>query len=582
MPQDESENNLPSAATPPDAQTLEPIDNDLYKSIFEHMLNGVAYCKLLFKNGKPCDFIFLYTNPAFEAQTSLKNVCGKRVTEILPGLCTSDFHLLESFCRIALGGPPEKFEAYVDALSMWFSVSAYSPKHDHFVAVFDVITERKLAEEMLRASEERYLDIFDNTSDLIQCVSPGGTFLYTNRAWRKTLGYTQQEVASLTLFDVLHPDSLTCCQDRFQRLLNGEPMICIEFKFLTKSGETIHLSGDCGSIIKNGETISTRGIFKNITDIVDVEIALKLSESRYQTLYENAPDIYTVINSTGEIQSINRIGANILGYDIGELVGESASKVIHPEDQQMVFAHIRKQFVDPNPDQGIEYRKIRKDGSIFWVHQRVTLEPGGKEPRLLVVCRDITEKRILEERLSHQAKHDSLTNLINRREFERRLQRLLSNTPDPGDEHVLCFLDLDQFKIINDSCGHIAGDDLLRQIAALLQGQMRSRDTLARMGGDEFVVLMEYCSLDGAMRLAEKIRAMIQDFQFHWRSRQFSIGVSIGLLPVLPNLNITDTITLADSACYAAKKEGGNRIHVYHPNDPLILNYLQNQPGTVP
>ena len=328
--------------------------------------------------------------------------------------------------------------------------------------------------------------------------------------------------------------------------------------------------GDCGSIIKDGDAISTRGIFKNITDKINAEVALEVSEARYQTLYENAPDIYTTINCAGDILSINRIGASILGYDVDELIGESATKVIHPEDQQAVFSHIKKQFTDPKHDQGIDYRKIRKDGSIFWVHQRVTLEPGSKEPRLLVVCRDITEKRSLEEQLAHQAAHDSLTNLINRREFERRLQRVLSSDPDPGDEHVLCFLDLDQFKIINDTCGHMAGDDLLRQIAALLQGQMRSRDTLARLGGDEFVVLMEYCSLDRAMRVAEKIRGTIQEFQFHWRSQQFSIGVSIGVLPVQLDLNITDTITLADSACYAAKKEGGNRIHVYRTSDPLI------------
>ena len=188
----------------------------------------------------------------------------------------------------------------------------------------------------------------------------------------------------------------------------------------------------------------------------------------------------------------------MLGYAASELIGESAARVIHPEDQQAVFAYVEKQFRDFTPDAGIEYRKIRKDGTVLWVHQRVTLDTLTEVPRLLVVCRDITEKRKLAEQLVHQATHDSLTNLINRREFEHRLQRMLSSACDSLDHHVLCYLDLDQFKVINDTCGHNAGDELLRQIASLLEGQLRSRDTLARLGGDEFAVLMEHCHIEKA------------------------------------------------------------------------------------
>ena len=425
---------------------------------------------------------------------------------------------------------------------------------------------RRLIERKLIESEERYRDIFDNTSDLIQCIAPDGTFVYTNKTWRTVMGYTEQEVESLNLLDVLHPDSMVCCQDRFARLLNGETLSCIDFKFLSKSGQTIHLSGDCGSIIKEGTTISTRGIFKNVTDTVNTEEALKRSEARYQALYENAPDIYTTINAAGEILSINRIGASMLGYAVNELIGESAAKVIHPEDQRGVFIYMEKQLRGAGEDQGIEYRKIRKDGSIFWVHQRVTLEPGVEEPKLFVVCRDVTEKRNLEEQLAHQASHDTLTNLINRREFERRLQRVLANTPDSTGKHALCFLDLDQFKTINDTCGHMAGDELLRQIAALLQGQMRSRDTLARFGGDEFAVLMEHCPLENAVRLAEILRETIANFQFHWRSQRFPLGVSIGVVAIQHGQDMIDTLNLADAACYTAKKDGRNRIHV-HPMD---------------
>lgn len=426
---------------------------------------------------------------------------------------------------------------------------------------------RRLMERRLRESEERYVDIFDNTSDLIQCLAPDGRLVYTNRTWRETMGYSEQEVQSLNLLDVLHPDSMECCQDRFQRLLKGETLTCITFKFVAKSGEVLHLRGDCGSIIKEGGVTSTRGIFKNVTDTIKAQEALRLTEARYQALYENAPDIYVTISAAGEILTINNTGAKMLGYEVDELIGESAAKVIHPEDQQSVFACIDKQFRNPAEENDIEYRKIRKDGSIMWAHQRATLEPGVDEPRLLVVCRDVTDKHNLEAQLAHQASHDALTNLINRREFERRLQHLLSGQVDQTDRHALCFLDLDQFKIINDTCGHMAGDELLRQIAALLECQVRSRDTLARMGGDEFAILLEHSSLDKATVLAEKIRKNIEKFQFHWRSRCFSIGVSIGVVPIQHGQSMADTLTRADMACYAAKKEGRNRIYTGCPTE---------------
>jgi len=424
---------------------------------------------------------------------------------------------------------------------------------------------RRQLEKRLVEAEERYLDIFDNTSDLIQCLAPDGSFLYTNQAWRKALGYTEEEVKTLKLTDVLHPDSMPCCRDRFERLKQGESLSCIDFKFISKSGETLHLYGDCGSIIKDGRTVSTRGIFRNMTDAIKAEAALRRSEARYQALYENAPDIYTTIDTAGTILSINRVGARMLGYEVDELIGESAAKVIHPEDQRAVFGHLENQLGRDREDPGIEYRKIRKDGSILWVHQRVTPDPGAEEPKLFVVCRDITDRRRLEQQLEHQASHDTLTNLINRREFERRLQRLLTNASDPVSHHALCFLDLDQFKAINDTCGHIAGDELLRQIAALLQGQMRARDTLARFGGDEFAVLMEYCPLENAVVLAETLRETVENFQFHWRSHRFSLGVSIGVVAIRPGQNMIDTLTLADAACYSAKNGGRNRVYAHAP-----------------
>ncbi len=432
--------------------------------------------------------------------------------------------------------------------------------------------QRSIRDNLLKV-RERYQDIFDNTNDLIQCLASDGKFLYTNKTWREAMGYTEQEVASLNLLDVLHPDSRLCCKERFERLKQGECLSAIDFKFISKSGQTIYLQGDCGSIIHDGEAISTRGIFRNITDKVKTEEALQASEMRYQILYENAPDIYTTISPEGTVLSINNTGAHLLGYKADELIGQPVLNIIHPEDSQKVLSYIQKQFAMFSPDNGIEYRKVRKDGSVIWVHQRINQELQASEPRLLVVCRDITDRRDLEEQLLYQAAHDSLTNLVNRREFEKRLHHILSSSEKA--RHVLCYLDLDQFKVINDTAGHIAGDELLRQIAGLLIQQTRSHDTLARLGGDEFAILMEDCPLEQAEHFANRIRESVESFRFQWSDRHFNIGVSIGVVPILENdVNLNDILSYADSACYTAKKQGRNQVYVQRKGDLTVSEHI--------
>ena len=421
--------------------------------------------------------------------------------------------------------------------------------------------QKSLAEQQLIESEERYLDIFNNTSDLIQCISPDGSFIYTNNAWHNAMGYSREEVQLLNLMDVLHPESKSCCQDRFQRLQTGENLPALEFKFITKSGKTLHLFGECGSIIKNGSVASTRGIFKNITETVRVERALKDSERRYQSLYDLAPDIYTTINSTGKILSINQTGADVLGYSKEAVIGLPVENIIHAEDEHRVIAHIMELFNSGREDKGIEYRTVRKDASVLWVHQCAKLDQDEGEPRLLAVCRDITVRRELQEKLTFHATHDSLTKLVNRREFESRLARVLSDMSE-HDYHVLCFLDLDNFKIINDVNGHAAGDELLRQITGILRDNIRSRDTLARIGGDEFVVLMEHCQLNVAVNIAEKIQKIIAEYEFNWRAQTFSIGISIGVTRLQTDKTVELVLSTADAACYKAKENGRSCIHV--------------------
>ena len=171
-------------------------------------------------------------------------------------------------------------------------------------------------------------------------------------------------------------------------------------------------------------------------------------------------------------------------------------------------------------------------------------------------------------RLIYQASHDALTGLINRREFEQRLERALLSAELQGREHVLCYMDLDQFKVINDTCGHAAGDELLRQLALLLKGNLRERDTLARLGGDEFALLLENCSIQDALEVADTFRAEVQRYRFKWEDRIFSVGMSVGVVAITSDSGTTASLlSAADAACYVAKGRGRNQIHLYESRD---------------
>jgi len=179
--------------------------------------------------------------------------------------------------------------------------------------------------------------------------------------------------------------------------------------------------------------------------------------------------------------------------------------------------------------------------------------------------------RRAQETIQHLAFHDSLTGLANRHEFESQLQRLL-RTVGNGVKHALLYMDLDQFKIINDTCGHEAGDELLRQLAVVLHGPVRDADTLARLGGDEFGMLLSNCPLEQALQVSERMLHTIKDFRYVWQDKTFSIGASIGLVMLEEQTQtVSDVLRMADMACYAAKDRGRNRVHVYRADDAELL-----------
>jgi diguanylate cyclase (GGDEF)-like protein/PAS domain S-box-containing protein len=193
---------------------------------------------------------------------------------------------------------------------------------------------------------------------------------------------------------------------------------------------------------------------------------------------------------------------------------------------------------------------------------------GGAMVGVVIVFHDVTQSRAMSQQLSWHATHDALTGLVNRREFENRVTRALATSRAEAHQHALLYIDLDQFKVVNDTCGHVAGDELLRQLSSLLQRRMRTSDTLSRLGGDEFGVLLEQCPLEQATRIADQIRRTTREFRFLWDHKTFEVSASIGVTGIHANSGtLAQILSAVDMACYVAKERGRNRYHVYQESD---------------
>jgi diguanylate cyclase (GGDEF)-like protein len=216
---------------------------------------------------------------------------------------------------------------------------------------------------------------------------------------------------------------------------------------------------------------------------------------------------------------------------------------------------------------------VRRDGGEAAIRDTVApiRDRQGRISGTVLVFKDVTILRGMEREMVYLALHDPLTGLINRREFERRLQHCLDTARDEGRLHALFYLDLDEFKVVNDTCGHLAGDEMLKQVTSLLKARLRKTDTLARLGGDEFGVLLEDTQPDRAREVGLGLRNSVQQFRFSWQERLFEIGVSIGFVSITPETaDMAHVLSAADAACYVAKENGRNRMHEYQPDDSAL------------
>lgn len=429
----------------------------------------------------------------------------------------------------------------------------------------------RMALAALRESQERFQLLSMATLDGIYDWNPKTGRIWVNDTFRKTFGPISGEGDSVDWKkEFIHPDDLDLTLGSLQeRFRHRSKLWMREYRHLKKDGSYADVI-DRGYIIfdREGRPARMIGVIIDVTARKQAEWAIKESETRYQALYDDSPSMFFTLAPDGSIISANKFGAQHLGYTVAELVDKSILDLCIPDDKKVVLDKIISCVNSPGKVYRCEIGIVHKYQDVVWVRATLRLIHYGEyDLSVLVTCEDISETRLLSEQLEHQAKHDYLTGLINRTEFERRLRRII-NSESAGEEHALCYLDLDQFKVINDTCGHIAGDELIRQISDMLSNIVRKRDTLARLGGDEFAILMEHCTLTQATRVAKDLLKAVESFRFLWEGKRFSLGVSIGVVPIdVGQGSVNDILSVADAACYAAKDAGRNRMHVYQSDD---------------
>jgi len=319
-------------------------------------------------------------------------------------------------------------------------------------------------------------------------------------------------------------------------------------------------------------------------DKLELEIrAAKLfqQKERLQVTLNSIGDGVITTDQHGHVTYLNPVAEEMTGWRTEDACGKPITEIMNlvDEETRQPAPSPIEQVLHTNAICGIADNSalISRNGTAYSIEDSAApiRDRNGKTVGVVLVFHDVSDARRLAAEMSYQATHDALTGLVNRREFERRLEKAIEGAEQYQQQHALAYLDLDQFKIVNDTCGHIAGDELLRQITGLLRLTLRANDTLARLGGDEFGVLLESCPPPSALHIAEAVRNMIGDFHFVWEDKTFPISVSVGLVSFggprrEQHLSLREVLSIADSACYTAKDLGRNRIHVYQPDDQAL------------
>jgi len=445
----------------------------------------------------------------------------------------------------------------------------------HAARLAGIAIERRRGEEALRASEAKFRSLYDRMLEGVYQCAADGRVLEVNPAFVKMLGFERaEEIYALRGLSVLCWNPAERAEFECSLQLHGE-IRNAEFELRCRDGSRLVVL-ESARVIRDAEqrVVAYEGTMANISERKRVEQAMFAEKERAQVTLQSIGDAVITTDGEGRIDYMNPVAEQLSGWGKEEARGENLGTVLRLLDE-VTHEKLENPLV----------RCLREGQLVHFAEHCVLLNRLGQEIAIqdsaapirdrggaivgaVVVFRDVTKERRLKRALSYQASHDALTGLINRREFDNRLaEALLSAQRDEGP-HALLYVDLDQFKVVNDTCGHSAGDRLLRDVTGLLQAHVRAADTIARLGGDEFGILVRSCTAEQGAKIAENIRQGIRDYRFTWEQNTTGIGASIGVVEITSeSQSAANLLSAADIACYAAKDSGRNRVHLYDSNE---------------
>jgi len=437
------------------------------------------------------------------------------------------------------------------------------------------ITDRKLLETRLRSAEQQMRTVFEAMHDIVLvCHMRAGEI-------------TSIDVAPTTpragrdVVDTLADETVKFLWDNAGRAAGQYIQQVMATNEAAKYEYSCFVDGRELSFLANISPMTENAVLwvaRDISDRKQAEKALFQEKELAQVTLQSIGDAVITTDIQGNIYQFNPVAEQLTGWSTADAEGQPISEVfniIHEETRQPAANPIYKALREGSTV-GLAKNTVLvgRDRAEYGIEDSAApiRDREGQIIGAVMVFHDVTHSRDLTRQLSWQASHDPLTRLINRRKLEQILLNALQTAKQKHHHHALCFLDLDQFKVINDTCGHAAGDDLLCQISKLFQQSIRTNDVIARLGGDEFAILLHDCPMERACVIAEVLRQAVQAFRFHWMDKTFSIGVSIGLVKIDQHSpDLANIVGAADAACYAAKAKGRNRILVYGVNDDALI-----------
>ncbi len=437
--------------------------------------------------------------------------------------------------------------------------------------------ERRLRQALARSEERLQLAVAGSNDGLWDWHLGRGQLYFSPRC-AEMLGFAPDDLphARETVIALMHPADLPDLVERVSRHLRHGSHYDAEFRLRTKAGDYLWVRAR-GRMVRDGEGRAAR-MAGSLTDISDQKLSeaqLFAEKERAQVTLQAIGDAVITTDVDGRVESLNPVAEQLTGWRHAEAAGLSLAQVCPLQDEttRARVANLVETALDDGWVNTAVLLLVRRGSGPVAVKPSVTLirDRLGHAIGVVLVLHDVSLERAHAAQLAHEASHDALTGLVNRAEFERRLAAAIARAQQDDCTHTLMYLDLDQFKVVNDTCGHAAGDELIRQIAEVMRGQLRKGDTLARLGGDEFGVLLERCAGPDGERVAEALRRAITRFRFAHRQRTFALGVSIGLLNLDRRTGkVAEALSAADAACYMAKESGRNRVQVYHPHDSAV------------